>query len=515
MAEVPATSDRAQGVPPPSAGKGLTPGALGLWGNTVIGLGSTAPAYSLAATLGYVVFAVGDRAPAMFLLAFVPMLLVAVAYRELNRAAPDCGTTFTWGTKAFGPWVGWMGGWGVAVSGIIVLANVAEIAGIYTLRFLGLDGAAENLGVRVTLGVLFIIGMTWISYRGIVISERLQNVFVLLQFAVLGFIAIGALWLVYSGGAGEQAVRPSLEWFSPFGLSASAIAEAVILCVFIYWGWDACLAVTEETKDSDSTPGKAAVLATVILLATYLLVAVAVQAYSGFGDTGIGLANEENADDVLTVLGGPVGGAVVSSLLLLTVAVSAAASTQTTILPTARGALAMAVYGALPARFGHVHPRFRTPSFATAVMGAAAVFFYLVLSFVSQSALMDSIASLGLAVAFYYGITAFACVWFFRRTLTRSVRDFLLRGLVPLVGGLAMLWAFGQSAVDMVGTDYGETNFGPVGGVFVIGVGMLALGVPLMLACAVRLKAFFRGETLDEDTPILVPDTGAPPIGGL
>ncbi|HLL61603.1 MAG TPA: hypothetical protein VK401_01045 [Propionibacteriaceae bacterium] len=97
------------------AGKGLQSGALGLWGNVTIGLASTAPAYSLAATLGYVVLTVGDRAPAMFLLAFVPMLLVAVAYRELNRAMPDCGTTFTWGTKALGPWVGWMGGWGVAV----------------------------------------------------------------------------------------------------------------------------------------------------------------------------------------------------------------------------------------------------------------------------------------------------------------------------------------------------------------------------------------------------------------
>jgi amino acid transporter len=105
----------------PPVGKGLKPGALGLWGNTVIGLASTAPAYSLAATLGY---EVGDQAPAMFIVAFIPMLLVALAYRDLNRAAPDCGTVFTWGTKAFGPIVGWLGDWGLAVSGIIVLANV-------------------------------------------------------------------------------------------------------------------------------------------------------------------------------------------------------------------------------------------------------------------------------------------------------------------------------------------------------------------------------------------------------
>ncbi len=218
---------------------------------------------------------------------------------------------------------------------------------------------------------------------------------------------------------------------------------------------------------------------------------------------------------MLTVVGAPVLGVVMTFVLLLTVAVSAASSTQTTILPTARGALAMAVYGAIPERFANVHPRYKTPGFATMVMGATSICFYLVLSLISENALADSIASLGLAVAFYYGITAFACVWYFRRSIFTSARHFFLRGLLPLLGGAGMAWAFGQSAYDMIDVDYGETSFGSLGGVFVIGVGMLALGVPLMLACSVRLKPFFRGETLNADTPILVPETGEPPVAGL
>ena len=130
--------------PPRLGDKGLQAGALGLVGNVVIGLAAVAPAYSLAATLGYVVLAVGEKAPSMFVLAFIPMLLVAFAYKELSQDTPDCGTTFTWGTKAFGPWIGWIGGWGLAVSAIIVLANVAEIAAIYLFQFLGLDDLAEN-----------------------------------------------------------------------------------------------------------------------------------------------------------------------------------------------------------------------------------------------------------------------------------------------------------------------------------------------------------------------------------
>ena len=227
---------------------------------------------------------------------------------------------------------------------------------------------------------------------------------------------------------------PELSWFSPFGLTTSEIAAGVILCIFIYWGWDSCLAVTEETKDADKTPGRAALLSTVILLLTYFSWPLPFRHSPASRRPALGLRTRRTLDDVLTVVGEPVLGAVMASVLLLTVAVSAAASTQTTILPTARGTLAMAVYGAIPRRFAQVHPRYKTPSFGTMVMGITAIAFYLVLSLISANALADSIASLGLAVAFYYGIVAFSCVWYFRRTLFTSARHFFMRGLLPLLG---------------------------------------------------------------------------------
>ena len=87
--------------------KGLKSGALGLFSSVVVGVASTAPAYSLAATLGFVVIAInGLQAPIIAILAFVPMLFISYAYKELNNADPDCGTTFTWATRAFGPKIG-------------------------------------------------------------------------------------------------------------------------------------------------------------------------------------------------------------------------------------------------------------------------------------------------------------------------------------------------------------------------------------------------------------------------
>ncbi|MGU3292165.1 APC family permease [Williamsia sp. M5A3_1d] len=493
-------------LPAPASDKGLRAGSLGLVGNVVIGLSAVAPAYSLAATLGYVVAEVGTKAPAMFVLAFIPMLLIAFAYRELGEDTPDCGTTFTWATKAFGPWIGWMGGWGLAVSAIIVLANVAEIAAIYLFKFLGLESLADNLLVKVGVGCFFIIAMTWVSIRGILISERMQNILIAVQFGVLIVASVIALVKVGFDKAGPQAISPSWDWLWPSGVTSSQLAAAIILCIFIYWGWDACLAVGEETKDSTKTPGRAAVLTTLILVCTYVLVAYAVQSFAGFGETGIGLNNPDNADDVLTILGDPVAGVVMSSLLLLTVSISALSSTQSTILPTARGTLSMAVYQALPRRFARIHPKYMTPAFGTAVMGGAALFFYLVLALASEDTLGDSVSSLGLAVAFYYGITAYACVWYFRRTLFTSLRNFLMRGLLPLLGALAMTWAFVQSSIDMIKPDYGSTSFGGIGGVFILGVGMLVLGIPLMLLCVAGGREFFSGRSLNAGTEVKVPD---------
>jgi len=101
----------------------------------------------------------GSEKAAILLLAFIPMYLIAVAYQELNKAEPDCGTTFTWASRAFGPLVGWMGGWGIIAADVIVMANLAQIAGSYSFTFVGglnrvgLARLAPTAPAQQTLGV--------------------------------------------------------------------------------------------------------------------------------------------------------------------------------------------------------------------------------------------------------------------------------------------------------------------------------------------------------------------------
>jgi amino acid transporter len=470
--------------------KGLKKDALGFVSSCVIGVASTAPGYSLAASLGFVVAVagVGLQAPAILVLAFVPMLLIASAYYYMNRADPDCGTTFSWVTRAMGPSWGWLGGWAIVVADVIVMANLAQIAGLYSFLLFGWDSAAASTAAVTAVGVVWIAVMTAICVIGIELSARTQVGLLGAEILTLALFAVVALVKVAAGDAGPESVDPSLSWINPFELdSFDALVEGVLIAVFIYWGWDSTVTVNEESKDATEGPGKAALLATVILLLIYVIVAYAAQAYGGPQQL------IDNQEDVLSVLGTQVFGSPLDKILIIAVLTSAAASTQTTILPTARTSLSMARAGAMPESLGHVHPRFLTPHVSTILMGVLSIVWYVGLTIVSENILFDSIAALGLMIAFYYGLTGFACTIYYRRELTHSLKSFLLIGVGPLLGGLMLLAIFIKSCADYAdpaNSESGDSWFG-LGPPLVIGLGFLVLGAVLMLLWRIEHKDFF------------------------
>jgi amino acid transporter len=457
--------------------KSLKRNAIGYASSVVIGVASTAPGYSLAAVLGLIVAigGVGVHAPAVLVVSFVPMLLVALGYKYLNNADPDAGTTFSWATRAFGPAAGWMGGWAIVVADVIVMANLAQIAGLYTFLLFGVDDPSV---VAVTgVGIAWIAVMTVICVIGIEVNARTQRWLLGAEIVTLGVFAAVALVRVWAGDAPAGSVEPSLSWFSPFAVdSVGALTSGLLIGVFIYWGWDSLVTVNEETENSDTVPGRAAVLSTLILVGIYVVVSAAAIAFGGVER----LAGDESGD-VLGLLAGDVfGSSALGKIVIVAVLTSAAASTQTTILPTSRTALSMARAKAAPEPLGRIHPRYLTPDVATWVMGALSIAWYVGLTIVSQNILFDSIAALGLMIAFYYGLTGFACAWYYRRTLTASLRRFLLVGVAPFTGGAILLFVFVRSCIDLGRADAGSTTYLGIGSPLVIGLGFLALGLVLM-----------------------------------
>ncbi len=506
--------------------KGLKSGALGLISSTVIATASVAPAYSIAATLVFVVGAVALQAPAVSMLAFVPMLLTSIGYSELNKADPDCGTTFTWATRAFGPKTGWAGGWAIVAADVLVMASLAQVAGQYVFLEFNATGIGGNAtsGWVLLAGVIWIVLMTAICYVGIEVSANFQKILLGIELTMLVVLSIVALVKVGAGTAPPGHLTPSLSWLNPFKISSfSAFASGIILMVFIYWGWDTAVAVNEETKDRTRTPGLAAIFSTLILLVTYALVIFSMESFAGVKTTGNGLGNTNNAGDVLSIQGSAIFGThgfgpTFYHLLLLMVLSSAAASTQTTILPTARTTLSMAAYKALPASFSKIHPRFMTPTVSTVAMGVISIVVYIGLNYSSNGigVIGDAVIAIGLYIAFYYGLTGFACAWYYRKNLTSSVRNLFMQGILPLTGGLILYFLGGWS----IWLDYDVATANDytmwtvpiihwqIGGAFVIAVAAGLVGVVFYLFCRfVRPGApFFRKQTLTRATPTLVPD---------
>ncbi|HEY3573494.1 MAG TPA: APC family permease [Arthrobacter sp.] len=483
--------------------KGLKAGSVGLVGAVVIGVSCIAPAYTLTAALGPTVSEVGVHLPAVFLVGFIPMLLVALGYRELNNAMPDAGTSFTWATRAFGPWIGWMGGWGLIAATIIVLSNLAAVAVdffyLMLAQLLGNPGIAElskNLPLNIATTLVFIAAACWISYRGMETTKGVQYVLVGFQLLVLGWFAVSAFVHVANGTAFD-ATAISPDWFNPFAVdSFSTFAAGVSLSIFIYWGWDVTLTMNEETRNPEKTPGRAATVTVVVIVAIYMMAALATLSFAGVGEAGLGTGNPENQSSIFAVLSGPVMGpfAILMSLAILS---SSAASLQSTFVSPARTLLAMGHYKALPGKFGRVSPTFKSPSYATIAAGIAAAAFYVITRTTSENALWDTITALGMMICFYYGITALACVWFFRAVAFSGARALLLKFLAPLLGGVILLVMFVKTAYDSMDPEYGSgSSVGGVGMVFILGMGVILLGVLSMLLMARIRPGFFRGEVL-------------------
>ena len=217
-----------------------------------------------------------------------------------------------------------------------------------------------------------------------------------------------------------------------------------------------------------------------ILLVTYCGVATALVAWRGID----GAQNFDDNEAILgayadQALGDPLG-----SLVLLAVVVSALASTQTTILPASRTSLSMARAEAMPAALGRgqlplLHPgrlddRDRRPG----------DLWYVPSKLISENFLFDSLSALALMIAFYYALTGFACAIYYRRELTKSVRNLLFIGVAPVVGATLLGYLFFKALVDYSdpANSYTGSSWFGIAPPAVIGVGFILLGFVLLFA---------------------------------
>ncbi|HVC41460.1 MAG TPA: APC family permease [Candidatus Saccharimonadales bacterium] len=468
---------------------------LSLFDTTVIATSSVAPAYTLAATVGFLVAAVGLASPAAILVGFLPVLCVAIAYYYLNRQDPNCGASYSWVSRTLSPHIGWIGGWIQLAANVLFCAAAPLVAGAYTLQLLNSlfpsfvnSNAASNNWLIAIIGIAWLLLVTFMVVRGIRITANFQWILVFIEyFIVLGFAITAFLKII----GGQHAAAPfSASWFSPGSLGGiSGVATGSALAVFFFWGWDTAANVNEESKDASESPGLAGIYSMFILLFIFLVAATAMQAFLG----SAALTNSNNQNDVLYFFAQQISGTPIAYLMVLAVLSSTVATTQTTLLPSSRLTYSMARDGVFPRWFGHIHPSWRTPWVGTIISSILAI-----VVIVLQVQFADSVGSIfgklildiGVLVALYYGITGIACTWAFRKVLLTSVTRFIFAGVLPFLGGLFLL---GIAYVVIAPTSL------PLGQAADWGSGLpiivtILIGIPLVIIAQLTTRSTFFSE---------------------
>ncbi|MFE2264003.1 APC family permease [Streptomyces griseosporeus] len=423
--------------PPPAStpGSGLRR-SLGVVDGVAIAASSTAATTSIAIGMGTIAAVVGLQAPALLLLAFLPVLGIATAYARLNRSEPNCGNGYIWVGRSLGPWPGFLTGWVTLVGSVVFCAYTSAIMGSVVLTFANRAGLRRLAGIALdpastavstAVGLVVLVALAALAVTGMRSATRFQFALLVFEYAVLlGFCG----WALLTG---DHAV--SLSWFNPFSLSSgTAFAQGMVLAVFFFWGWDAAFSVNEETR----SPGDAArggLIALFAMLGLFLFASVAFQREMSLPEL------LRNGPHALPYLGQKLADEPWATLPLIALMFSAVASVQATLIPTARGLLAMGRDGTMGPLWTRVHARYGTPAAGTvAVTAVAAVIAVLAVALPRLSdMLLAAVNAIGLLVALYYGLTALACAVRFRPALRAGAREALLAVGVPAVSRLVLL----------------------------------------------------------------------------
>ena len=464
----------------------LKAGTLSLFDSTMIATASVAPAYSLAATIGLLVAAVGLASPAAILVSFVPVLFIAVAYYFMNKQDPNCGASYTWISRTINPHLGWFTGWVQTAASVLFCIAAPVLAATNTLALLNSLGwissdAAANTTLTAAVALAWLLLVAAMVAIGIRMTANFQWVMVAIEYLlVLVFSVAAFLKIAASHPAGSQGV--SFGWFNPFSLQGvSGLAAGAVLGVFFFWGWDTAANLNEESEDSRTVPGYAGIISMFILLVIFMIASAAVQALVP-ADT-----ISKQGGNALFYFAQQVFPAPFSYLMVLAVLASTVATTQTTLLPATRLTYSMARDKVFPAVFGRIHPKYQTPFLGTILVSAVAVLGIGLTTFSSSvnTVFQGMISNIGVLIAFYYGVTGLACAWAYRKVLAERPATLFLAGILPALAGLFLLWIGYQVVAQALAT----TGLGSVLPVLIT----FAIGIPLTLvAWAFNKNGFFR-----------------------
>ncbi|MCQ4212112.1 APC family permease [Streptomyces longispororuber] len=477
--------------------------SLGVVDGIAVAASSTAATTSIGIGMGSLAATVGLQAPAILLVAFVPILGIATAYARLNRDEQNMGSGYVWVGRSLGPWLGFLTGWVTLVGTLIFMAYTTAVTGSVFLQFAvkahletvgGLRLDPNSTALSTVVGLVVLAAVTVTAVTGIRKATRLQTWLLVFEYAVLlGFCG----WALVTGSHGF-----SWSWLNPLDIhDGTGFAQGLVLAVFFFWGWDAAFSVTEETGDVRDA-GRGGFIALFTMLALFLYGSLAFQREMSLPEL------VEQGPQALTHLGAKLADEPWATLPLLALLFSAVASLQSSVIPTARGLLAMGRDRTMGPVWTKVSPRYGSPAAGTVLVTAISAGLALLALAIPKlnEMILAAVNSIGLVVALYYGLTALACAVRFRGMLRTAPRQALRAVVAPGLSGLALLGIGAYLARDYA-TMSDRFELSPDNGWFMLSVpaAIVVSGVVMAAVAKYRRRSpyFVTGRGTDADAAAL------------
>lgn len=397
---------------------------LGVWDIVFFGIAAIIGAGSFS-SLGEAVFKGGPGVILLYIICGFACAFTALCYAEFASRIPTAGSAYTYAYASFGELIAWIIGWAlimeysfgniyVAFSWSDYFTSFLERLGMHIpdyltcsyseakKAFLGQSQNQELLnawnsapmmgGLKLILDIPALVInalITWLCYVGVKESKNFNNVLVLLKLAVIVLVILIGFQYINTANWTPVSPESGKPTFLPNGFSG--VMSAVSGVFFAYIGFDALSVLSEETKDPQKNLPRgmiiSLVLCTVIYIALTLVLTgmVDYRKFDGVGDPLSFIFEKGNAN---------------VAWMELVVSFVAVVAITTVLLVFQMGQpriwYAMSRDGLMPEKFQEVHPKYRTPSFATIVTGVAVG---LPILFTDKSFILD-FTSIGTIFAF-------------------------------------------------------------------------------------------------------------------
>jgi amino acid transporter len=465
--------------------------AIGLGPSTVFAMAGAAPGQTVAITLAILVAASAYGTILPVILTTAGLLCIALAFHRLNMWRQNAGATYEWVSRAFSPYVGFLVGWLMLVAfTLFVLIDVITI-GPSVLALLGLSPNSK-WGAAIAIIVIGTF-LTLVAVRGIRLSGRLQVAVALLEYTIVTVFSVWAfiaVFIVHSAGT----VHPTVGWLTFHGTGAGVFGATMIIAVASLSGWDGGIYLNEETSAPEKNPGRGAVLGVAL---TGLLFVIMYATYQGVGPYSQLQAHSANA---IAWVGQRLAGTAGDRVMSFAVVISVLATTQVAILGTARVAYSMARDRVLPQRLSRINERYRTPAFATLLLGGSMIVLGVIDVFAtSVASAMDVIINTsGVLYSIFYAVTGIAATWYYRRLLAQSGKNVVMLGLLPLAGAGLLIWVTVKGTQALTHAErYG-----------LLGIGVLGV-IMMVVAARVYRAPIFKAKIETAETTKAVSNFGA------